>query len=98
MFFEKIHPITMPQQPIWQIICISIDKNNIKRTHIGKLAYYKLVPWLKKFEKVYNSSFICASSIISILIKSNVAVNSISVSHQSSIVKTPFTDFISLRR
>ena len=59
---------------------------------------YKLVSWLKKFKKKYSSSFVCGSSGISILIKCNVAVNSISISHQNSIAITPFTHFISLRR
>ena len=50
----------MSEQPIWQIICSNSKKNN---THLLLESNYKLVPWLKKFEKVYSSSFICASSL-----------------------------------
>ena len=100
MFSEKIHSMTMSQQPIGQIICNSSNKNNT--THwkvcIFLESIYRLVPRLKKFEKVYSSSFICASSRIPILIKCNMAVSSISISHQNSIAKTPFTHSISLRR
>ena len=101
IFIEKIHSTTISQQPIWQIICNSGNKNSthtLESFLIFLESNYKLVPWLKKFQKVYSSSFICASSGISILIKCNVAVNSISISHQNSIAKTPFTYFISLRR
>ena len=56
MFFEKIHSITMSRQPI---------KNNtrtLQSLDILVESNYKMVLWLKKFEKVYSSSFICASS------------------------------------
>ena len=103
MIFEKIGSVTMSQQPIfWQIICNSSNSENNTHTLESWLicleSNYKLVPWLKRFEIVYSSSFVCASSGVSILIKCNVAVNSISISHQNSIAKTPFTHFISLRR
>ena len=100
IFFEKIHWMAMSQQPIW------LTQHQKKHTHTHTLASlhiflesnYKLVPWLKKVEKKYSSSFVCGSSGISVLIKCNVTVNSISISHQNSIAKTPFTHFISLRR
>ena len=56
MFFEKIGSVTMSQQPsIWQIMCNSSNKNNthtLESLHIFLEPNYKLVPWLKKFEKV----------------------------------------------
>ena len=63
MFFKKIS-MAMSQQPIWQIICNSSNKSNththtLESLHIFLEANYKLVPWLKKFEKVCSSSFIC---------------------------------------
>ena len=91
----------MSQQSIWEVICntaVTKITHTLESLHIFLEPNYNLVPWLKNFEKVYSSSFICVSSGISIVIKCNVAVNSISVSHQNSIAKTPFTPFISLRR
>ena len=35
--------------------------------HIFLESNYKLVPWLKKFKKVFSSSFVCGLSTISIL-------------------------------
>ena len=58
----------MSQQPIWQIICNSINKNNthtLESLYIFVESNYKLVSWLKKFEKVQSSSFISVSSGIS---------------------------------
>ena len=56
-FFEKINSIIMSQQPIWQIICNSCNKNNtlhtLKSLYIFLELNYKLIPWLKKFEKVF---------------------------------------------
>ena len=73
MFFEKIHSVKMSQQPIWQIICNSSNKKithtHRKALHMFLESNYKLIPWLKKLEKVNSLSFICASSGISILIK-----------------------------
>ena len=91
MLFEK--------NPFNDNISTTYLANNLQlQAHIFLESNYKLVLWLKKFEKVYSSSFIYVSPGISVLIKCNVAVNSISVSHQNSIAKTPFTHFISLRR
>ena len=78
-------------------------KETHTRTLIGKLAIflesnYKLVPWLKKFEKVFSSSFVCGSSAISVLKVQYGSERNISISHQNSTTKTPFTHFISLRR
>ena len=43
---------------IWQIVCNSSNKNNThmwESLHIFLLeSTYKLVPWLKKFEKKYT--------------------------------------------
>ena len=68
MFFEKIHSMTKFQQPIWQIICNSNNKNNtrtLESLHIFLESNYKVIPWLKKFEKIDSLSCICASSGIS---------------------------------
>ena len=104
-FFEKIHWMAMSQKPIWQTTALKVTHTHT-HTHTYTVASlqiflesnYKLVFWLKKFKKKYSSSFVCGPSGISVLIKCKVAVNSISISHQNSIAKTPFTYFISLRR
>ena len=58
MLFEKICSVTMPQQrTIWQLTCNTSNKNNthtLESLHIFLESNYKLVPWLKKFEKVYT--------------------------------------------
>ena len=69
----------------------------LESLHIFLDSNYQLFPWLKKLENIYSSVYICASSGISVLIKYKVAVNSISISHQNGIAKTPFTQFISLK-
>ena len=66
--------------------------------HIFLESNYKLVPWLKKFEKVFSSSFVCGSSAISVLKVQCGSERNISISNQNSTAKTPFTHFISLRR
>ena len=71
---------------------------HLESLHIFLQSNYKLVTWIKRFVKVYSSSFICVSSGIWIPIKCNMTVNSISINHQNSIAKTPFTHCISLRR
>ena len=47
----------MSEQPIWQIICNSCNKNNtlhaLESLYIFLESNYKLIPWLKKFEKVF---------------------------------------------
>ena len=97
IFFEKIHWMAMSQQPIWQTTVLKVaHTHTLASLHIFLESNYKLVPWLKKVEKKYSSSFVCGSSGISVLIKCNVTVNSISISHQNSIAKTPLTHFILL--
>ena len=57
---------------------------------------YQLVPWLRKFEKAYQFIVYLYMLRIPGLMKLSVAaVNSISL--QSSITKTPYAHFISLR-
>ena len=82
----------------WFATCIL--KNNthtLEILHLFLGSNYKFAPCLKKLGKV---QFIIGISGISILIKcnANVALNSILISHQNSITKTPFAHFISLRR
>ena len=66
-----------------QPICLvnNSTKSNtqiLESLHIFLESNYKLVPWLKNFEKVCISSFACGS----ILMNCNVAVNSILISYQ----------------
>ena len=98
MFFKKIS-MTMSQQPIWQIICNSSNKNNT-HTHIGKLAYISRGKLLigSLVRKVWESMQFVIYLHHQEFQKCNVAKNSISISHQNSIARTPFTHFISLRR
>ena len=72
--------ISTKQPTLFDYIYSINNSTALKETHtlIGKLAIflgsnYKLVPWLKKFEKVFSSSFVCGLSTISI-IKCNVAM------------------------
>ena len=82
----------------------------LAKLHTYIESNYKLVPclaWLKTFEKVFSSSFVCALWVIHNFntIKCNVAVNTVfqSVIRMASPARTPFqiqslTHFISLRR
>ena len=71
-----IYSIAMSRQPYY------LANNSTKTTthtleslHLFLESNYKLVSWLKKFEKVYSSSVVCESSGIPILITCNVAMN-----------------------
>ena len=55
--------------------------HTLESLHLFLESNYKLVSWLKKFEKVYSSSVVCESSGIPILIKCNVAMNNFSIRH-----------------
>ena len=97
--------ISTKQPTLFDYIYSINNSTALKETHtlIGKLAIflgsnYKLVPWLKKFEKVFSSSFVCGSSAISVLKVQCGSERNISISNQNSTAKTPFTHFISLRR
>ena len=58
------------QQPISEIVCNSSNKNNT-HTHWKAHIYFQSQiikkSWLKKFERVQSSTFICTSSRMSIL-------------------------------
>ena len=93
--YEKIYSIARSQQPYYLANnSTKTSTHTLESLHVFLESTYELVSCLKKFEKVYSSSFVCGSSGIPILIKCNVAMNSISIRHQNSIAKTPFTHFL----
>ena len=74
------------------------NTHTLASLHIFLESNYKLVPWLKKFEKVFSSSLFVGHPKFQYYKVLCGSEHSISISHQNCIAKTPFTNFISLRR
>ena len=65
--------------------------------HIFLESNYKIGSLVKKVQESIQFVYLCVIRNFK-LIKCNVAVNSISISHQDTIAETSFTHFVSLRR
>ena len=97
MFFEEIHWMPMSQQPIW--LTALKETRTLASLHIFLESNYKLVPSLKKFEIKYSvHHFFVGHPEFQYYKVQCGSEHSISISHQNSIAKTPFTHFISLKR